>query len=116
MLELVDGGAESPQETRVRLLLVRGGLPRPEAQVPIRDSRGKVVRRIDMGWPLYGVGVEYDGEHHWRDPATHAEDIRRLEFLAACGWVIVRVSALHLRDPESILRRVHDALRSRMHS
>lgn len=116
VLDLVDGGAESPQETRVRLLLVRGGMPRPETQVPISDARGRVVRRIDMGWPVCRVGVEYDGQHHWTDPTAHAEDIARLEFLAARGWLIVRVSARHLRDPESVLRRVRDALRSRTHA
>lgn len=67
-----------------------------------------------MGWPDCRVGVEYDGEHHWLDPATHAEDITRLEFLAARDWIIVRVSARHLRDREGILRRVRAALRSRM--
>ena len=35
-LELVDAGAESPQETRVRLLLVRAGLPKPETQIEFR--------------------------------------------------------------------------------
>lgn len=44
-LDLVDGGAESPKETELRLLLVRDGLPRPVTQIP----EGK--RRIDMGWP-----------------------------------------------------------------
>ena len=29
------------------------------------------------------VGVEYDGEQHWTDPAIHAGDIERLEYLAA---------------------------------
>ncbi|MDZ4235961.1 MAG: hypothetical protein U1C73_19880 [Dietzia sp.] len=114
VLELVDGGAESPQETRVRLLLIRDGLPRPSTQIPVRNAMGKVVRRVDMGWPEYGVGVEYDGEHHWTDPAAHAEDITRLEFLATRGWVIIRVSARHLRDaPEDITRRARDALRER---
>ena len=114
VLELVDGGAESPQETRVRLLLIRDGLPRPITQIPVRDATGRVVRRIDMGWPEYGVGVEYDGEHHWTDPAAHAEDITRLELLAARGWTIIRVSARHLRDaPEGISRRARHALRER---
>ena len=74
----------------MRLLLVRGGclLP-PETQVPIRNSRGKVVRRIDMGWLEYRVGVAYDGGQHWTDPANH---------------------------PDDILRRVRQALRSRMHA
>ena len=114
VLELVDGGAESPQETRVRLLLIRDGLPRPITQIPVRDATGRAVRRIDMGWPEYCVGVEYDGEHHWTDPAAHAGDITRLEFLAAQGWVIIRISARQLRDaPEDITRRARRALRER---
>ena len=113
-LALVDGGAESPPETRVRLLLIRAGLPRPVTQIPITNAKGKVVRRIDMGWPEYKVGVEYDGEQHWNDPAIHAEDITRLEFLAARGWIIIRVSARHLRiAPDDIARRAGDALRER---
>ncbi len=104
-LDLADGGAESPKETELRLLLVRDGLPRPATQ--IRVGR----RRIDMGWPEYRVGVEYDGQHHWMNPSDHADDIERLEFLAAQGWTIVRVSARQLRfaRPE-ILRRVRHAL------
>ena len=120
-LDLVDGGAESPQETRLRLLLVRGGLPRPVTQIPVTDARGRVVRRIDLGWPAYQVGVEYDGGlgappacgGHWTDPRAHAEDIGRLEFLAARGWIIVRVSARHLRDPDDVLRRAESALHRR---
>ena len=94
---MVDGGAESPQETRLRLVLVRAGLPQPVTQIPVADRWGRVVRRIDMGWPQWQVGVEYDGEQHWSDPRQHAEDIERLEFLAAAGWLIVRVSATQLR-------------------
>lgn len=107
-LRLADGGAESPKETELRLLLVRDALPRPVTQ--IRVGR----RRIDMGWPQCKVGVEYDGEQHWTNPSDHADDIERLEFLAAQGWTIVRVSARQLRfaRPE-ILRRVRSALARR---
>jgi hypothetical protein len=52
VLDLVDGGAESPKETELRLLLVRDGLPRPVTQISV----GR--RRIDMGWPEWKVGVE----------------------------------------------------------
>lgn len=110
-LALADGGAESPQETRLRLILLRGKLPRPVTQILVRDPQRRKDRRIDMGYPEYLVGVEYDGQQHWTDPATHAEDIERLEFLAAQGWIIVRVSARQLRyDPDGIVRRVRHAL------
>jgi hypothetical protein len=109
-LDLVDGGAESPQETRLRLLLVQSGIPRPVTQIPVANPKGR-KRRIDMGWPEWMVGAEYDGEHHWTNPDDHAEDIERLEFLAAKGWLIVRVSAGQLRyqRPE-VVQRVRDAL------
>lgn len=111
VLEIADGGAESPQETRLRLLLVRAGLPRPVTQIPICDSVGRVVRRIDLGWPQWKVGVEYDGAQHWTDPAQHAGDIDRLEFFADLGWRMVRVSANHLRNqPEGVVRRAVAAL------
>ena len=113
-MALVDGGAESPQETRTRLVLIRAGAPVPQTQIPVRNASGRVVRRIDMGWPAYRVGVEYDGGQHWTDPAAHAEDIARLEFLAEQGWIIIRVSARQLREaPEDIWRRAEQALRRR---
>lgn len=104
-LALADGGAESPKETELRLLLVRDGLPRPTTQIKV----GK--RRIDMDWAQWTVGVEYDGGQHWTDQDQHAEDIERLEYLASQGWLIVRVSGRQLRrQPQTVLRRVRDAL------
>lgn len=91
VLDLMDRGAESPQETRTRLVLVDAGLPKPETQ--IRVGRW----RIDMGYREFKVGVEYDGEQHWTDPRRRAYDIDRHAELSALGWVIVRVSADMLR-------------------
>jgi very-short-patch-repair endonuclease len=107
-LGVVDAGAESPQETRLRLLLVRSGLPRPVTQIPVGN------RRIDMGYPDAKVGVEYDGEHHFTNPDDYANDIDRLEFLAGMGWLIVRVSARQLRYQKPVVvQRVRDALARR---
>jgi hypothetical protein len=82
-LDLADAGAESPQETRLRLLLVRGGVPRPVTQIPVADERGRVRRRIDMGWPEWTVGVEYDGGQHWTNPEDHENDTMRT---TSSGW------------------------------
>lgn len=114
VLANVDAGSESPQETRLRLVLMRGGLPQPTTQIPVANQWGRVVRRIDMGWQQWQVGVEYDGEQHWNDPRQHAGDIERLEFLAAAGWLIVRVSATQLRwQQPAVVERVRVALRQR---
>ena len=113
-LDLVDTGAESPQETRLRLLLIWAGLPRPVTQIPVTNEWGRVVRRIDMGWPERMVGAEYDGEQHFTGPTDYANDIIRLEFLANRGWTIVRVSARQLRyERAAIVARVEKALEHR---
>ena len=52
-------GAESPMETRLRLLLVAAGLPEPVLQHPVRTSIG--LCRLDLSWPDQRLAVEYDG-------------------------------------------------------
>jgi len=39
--------------------------------IRIPDRRRRKVRRIDMGWPEWKVGVEYEGEQHWTDPKQY---------------------------------------------
>jgi very-short-patch-repair endonuclease len=113
VLEFMDGGAESPQETRTRLLLSRAGLLRPQTQIVVLDEFRHPFARVDMGWEAYRVGVEYDGEQHWLDPAQRAHDIDRHAKLTDLGWVIIRVSAELLRHrPGVILQRVCAALRA----
>jgi hypothetical protein len=112
-INLADGGAESPQETRTRLVLTSAGL-RPECtQIGVYDGYGYFVGRIDMGWPRWHVGVEYDGVQHWTDPERRTRDIDRQAELEALGWQIVRVSAdmLRYRKPV-IVARTRAALRA----
>lgn len=108
VLELVDGGAESPQESRLRLVLVNGGLPPPETQIAFPHLR----IRIDMGWRQWKVAVEYDGVQHWADARQRAWDIERITLLEAAGWVVVRVSAVMLARPDVIVERVRAKLRA----
>lgn len=113
VLPMVDGGAESPYETRTRLALVAGGLPRPRTQIEVRNEWGAVLARIDMGWEEWQVGVEFDGAHHWTDAAQRTRDIDRLTDLEARGWTIVRVSADLLRyRPGVVVARTRRALRT----
>jgi hypothetical protein len=110
-LPLVDAGAESPQETRTRLVLIRGGLPRPQTQIVVRNMWGAVVARIDMGWEQWLVGIEYDGPQHWTDPRVRANDIERTANLERRGWRLVRVGADLLRNrPDVIIERARGAL------
>ncbi|WP_319437137.1 DUF559 domain-containing protein [Mycobacterium sp. RTGN5] len=108
ILELVDGGAESPQETKLRLLIVGGGLPPPETQIAFRDLR----IRVDMGWREWKVAVEYDGIQHWTDGRQRAWDLERIAQLEAAGWVVVRISAAMMSRPNVIVERVAAKLRA----
>ena len=111
-LELSDPGAESPQETRTRLVLTDAGLRPTHTQIEVFDGFD-FVGRIDMGWPRWKVGVEYDGPQHWTDPRVRNRDIERQAELEAVGWRIIRVNADMLRHrPTIIVIRTAAALRA----
>lgn len=109
--ELADGLADSPQETRLRLLLHRSHLPRPVAQHVVRDG-GRFVARVDFAWPDAKVAVEYEGR--WHGEAQNVErDRRRLNELRAAGWTVVFVTAADLRDPVRLIAQIAAALGAR---
>src|SRR5947209_9403748 len=91
-LELIDGGAQSPKETSLRLLLLNAGFPRPQTQIAVRNEWGWAEAYLDMGWEDIKVAAEYDGEHHLNDPYHVRKDIRRHEKVThRYGWIVVRV-------------------------
>lgn len=112
VVELADYGAESPQETRLRLLLTSAGMRPSQTQIEVFDH-GWQIGRIDMGWPRWKVGVQYDGVQHWTDPKQRTKDIDQNVEYADLGWRIVRVGADLLRYRQgTIIARTRDALRA----
>jgi very-short-patch-repair endonuclease len=112
-VSLSDAGAESPQETRTRLVLTHAGLRLQRTQIEVFDNFGEFVARIDMGWDDWLVGVQYDGIQHWTDPRRRTRDIDQHAELEALGWRIVRVSADMLRYRQAtIVARTCAALRA----
>jgi hypothetical protein len=105
---LADGRAESPQETRVRLLVGQSHLPAPIAQFRVLDH-GRFVARVDVAWPERRVALEYDGIWHG-DPTQFAADRARLNRLTAAGWTVVFVTAADLHRPAELIARIADAL------
>ncbi len=91
-------GAESPQESKVRLLIVRAGIREPELQVTVASDDGSLIGRLDMGWRDLRLGVEYDGQHHRVDARQYARDIDRHRRLQEAGWEVIRVTAPDLGD------------------
>lgn len=108
-LTLMDGGAQSPKETWLRLVLIDAGLPRPTTQIRVTD--GRLVAYLDMGWEEAMVAMEYDGEQHRTDRSQYVKDIRRAEAVSRLGWTLIRV--INEDRPNVIVRRARDALASR---
>jgi hypothetical protein len=114
VLSLVDGGAESPYESLTRILLVRNDFPRPHTQVRVLDEYGAVFARIDMGWPEYRVGVDFDGAHHFTEAGQRSWDVERYARIPELGWIDVRLTSGMLHNqPRVFLDRVGAALTSR---
>lgn len=112
VLDLADHGGESPQETRLRLLFTAEGMRPTRTQIEVFDGR-YLVGRIDMGWPEWKVGVQYDGVQHWEDPRRRTRDIDQDVEYRDLGWRIVRVGADLLRArPGTIIARTQAELRA----
>ncbi len=107
-----DPRAESPPETRLRLLLRGGGLPVPEVQYQVRDEYGFVLARVDLAYPAIRLAIEYDGAGHL-DPRRTLRDRRRDLELADLGWDTMRLGADDLDTPPETVRRVSRRLEQR---
>lgn len=105
--DLMDAGAESAPESRLRLALVFGGLPQPATQYVIRDRVGNFIARVDLAYPELRIAIEYDGEDH-RD--RWADDIVRQNRIIGAGWTLMRYAKGDLfGQPERILAQVSAA-------
>jgi hypothetical protein len=108
-LPLMDGGAESPQETRVRLILIDDGLPAPRTQIRVSDGVHQAF--IDMGYDEPKVGFDYEGKQHSEDRGQYVHDIGRAELVDGEGWIDIKVVAEHSR--RFILHRAYAAFARR---
>lgn len=115
---LVDGRSESPGETRTRLVLNAGPLPKTELQISVFDEHGRFVGRADGGYPDYGVFWEYDGKAKYEAllkpgqttlDAVLAEKKRESGF-TELGSTIVRIDKYDLQARVRLWDRMARAL------
>lgn len=86
-VDLADGRAESPQESRLRIrLVVYAKLPRPEVQYVVPLANGHF--RLDLAYVEVKVAVEYDGREHHSSDADVAYDRSRRDTLQRLGWTV----------------------------
>jgi hypothetical protein len=111
---LLNEGAESPRESRLRVEIVLAGLPVPEVNVELFDARGLFLARADLLFREYKLILEYEGLQHLTDPGQWRRDIDRTHALEDEGWRIIRVTAEDLRDPRRLLERIRRHISSRV--
>lgn len=96
-VRLARSGSRSPQESRLRVHLVLGGIPEPALNAEVRAASWRVLGHGDLVWEDERVVGEYEGRQHRLDDEQWAYDIRRYDEFAAAGWTVVRVLSESLR-------------------
>ncbi|WP_218221637.1 endonuclease domain-containing protein [Nesterenkonia sp. Act20] len=89
--DLVRVGADSARETKLRLALIRAGLPEPSLQVPARPDWPHSPC-ADMGYPELKLAMEYDGATHFTVEQARFDQRRNNTFLSA-GWTVLHFNA-----------------------
>lgn len=112
VLELLDSGSESPQESLTRLTIAASGLPVPECNIDICAEAGFVARG-DLVYREFKIIIEYEGRQHAFDVEQFNRDIHRYAALEAAGWLVVRVTKEMLDHPHTLVATIHRALCSR---
>jgi hypothetical protein len=108
VIDLAEPATESVMETRLRLLLVLAGLPRPQAQVSLYDNTGHFLGRPDLYYATQRLGIEYDGGTH-RDSLV--ADNRRQNRLLNAGYRLLRFTAADVFSaPDSVTTLVRESL------
>lgn len=89
-------GADSVQETLLRLALIRAGLPEPELQVPAQPGI-RWSPCADLGYPALKLAIQYEGDTHFT-PQQQRADQRRDNIFLAEGWRVLRFNSDDSRE------------------
>lgn len=98
VLEAWTPGPRPGSVAEMRLLreMRRRGLPEPERQLVVRDERGRFIARVDFGYRVWRILIEYDGRRRHLDPRRPRENR-----LAALGYTVLVATAEDLRPGPS---------------
>ena len=100
-LRLARIGADSPQETRLRLACREAQLPEPAVNRWIQDHDGHPIVRPDLTWPETKVACEYDGAIH-TSAKKQVTDARRNALTARLGWKQIIVTEKDISPQERL--------------
>jgi very-short-patch-repair endonuclease len=105
--DLVEPLTESAMESRLRVLLITSGFPRPVPQHVVKDHAGRFVARLDFAYPDRRIAIEYDGSLHWEQ---RRDDDRRRDNVRALDWtVLVASRSDYYEEPHAFLAQARRA-------
>jgi len=110
-LSLMNERAESPPESRTRVIFTLAGIEGIAVNFPITTSGG-FRYRADLAIPAHMVLLEYQGDYH-RTPEQFRADMTRLSRLEADGWYVFQINADDLKNSEELVARLHRVLAAR---
>lgn len=112
-LPMLRDRAESPRESRLRVIIVLAGLPEPLCNYNVFDSTGRFVARADLAYPQFRLLLEYQGDQHRTDRAQWRRDIRRLGEVEDEQWQVLQFTDDDVRAPVQLVTRIERRLRAR---
>jgi len=109
-MTLVRAGTDSLYETRIRLLLVKAGLPTPDVNLAVWCPIANKWYHPDMAYKEAQLAVEFDGQVHVGSREQMDIDALRRRQLQDAGWLIITITSSQLRNPSDFIRSVKMAL------
>lgn len=106
---LADGGSASPEETKMRFVILSEGLPRPTLNEHIIED-GIWIGCGDFVWREWKVIADYDGEHH-ASPGQRHQDAQTRDDYTASGWRHIAITS-EMKRADAVTR-IARALRDR---
>lgn len=120
-------GMASPQESLLRIIAQEAAKQhrgRFHPQVPVytdgrvgepgtKESGSMLLTILDLANTEWRIGLMYDGAHHW-GKAQRERDARINFELMHSGWLLLRVSHSMLNDPETLMKRISEAIERRV--
>lgn len=110
-LELLNEYSESPQESKLRVILIHGGIS-ATANLPITTSGGYNYR-VDLAIPERLLVIEYQSDKYHMDAAAFRRDMTRISRLEADGWYVIQFNANDLYNSAEVCARVRRVLAGR---
>lgn len=111
-LEEIRPGTDSPPESKLRLVIVRAGLPEPIIGHTVY-FQGHFVGTPDLAFVKERIALDYDGSIHRDDERVYTDDVERRQLFADAGWRYITVTRENLRVPRGLLARLERLLRER---